>query len=547
MHYLENSYDTLNITELLALIKVITPYGKALKKDMSPYSPGQEAVLEASYSTLELFVDALAKDPKCFHLTREIMKGIKPLYDTLSRLKQKSVLSDIDFFELKQLGFSILELNQALAQTPIKLPDHLHLKRLIRLEELLDPERNALTSFYLYDAYSEPLKVYREAHRYAESELRAYRKRQREHLEASLQVRFRPNGELTVLKQDKVQMQRLENEPVLTYSAENYMSVTFRIKEDEQTDEALIQIEAIKKSIEEEEKCVREELTQALSIELEAIETSLTILAALDLWIAKALLAHGIQGVRPQIAQESNIYLEEGRHIKVEALLRKEGRRYTPISIELRPGVTLITGANMGGKTVSLKLVGLLVAMLHYGLYIPAKSFSGPLLDFLYLSVGDMQNMDQGLSTFGSEIFELARVLPNAEGKGLILIDELARGTNPEEGSALSTAILKHLNKQKAFTVVTTHFDGVKAQENIRHYQVKGLNHQVLSASLKHKTELSRIMDILNQQMDYQLIQVSPHVDIPRDALFIAQLMGIDPHIIEEAHDMIKDSKVLTH
>ncbi len=539
MQYLENSEEKMNVTELLSLIKVITPYGKVLKKQLKPYSPGQEAVLEASYSVLDLFVEALKKDSKCFHKSREIMKEVKPLYDTLDRLNHKNSLTDIDFFELKHLGFCILKLNQSLAQTPIILPDHLHLKRLKRVEEILDPEGTKLTSFYLYDSYSEALKAYRDAHRYAESELRAYRKRQREHLEASLQVRFRPNGELTVLKQDKAQMLLLENELALTYSAENYMSVTFKIKEDEQTDEALIQIEAMKKAIEEEEKHVREELTHALFREFGDIDKSLQIIGELDLWIAKALLATGIQGTRPELSQDFSIDIEEGRHIKVESLLRKEGRRYTPISIQLRPGVTLITGANMGGKTVSLKLVGLLMTLMHYGLYVPAVSMKAPLLDFMYLSVGDMQSLDQGLSTFGSEIFELSHILPRANGRGLILIDELARGTNPEEGNALSSAVLRYLNQQAAFTVVTTHFDGVKAEENIKHYQVKGLSHEALKLEQISQPKLETIMDILNQRMDYRLIEVTPGQEIPRDALFIARLMGINPDIIEDAHDKI--------
>jgi DNA mismatch repair protein MutS2 len=540
VQFIEKSQITLEVAELLALIQVQTPYGKALKKAMKPYHTGQEAVLEASYSLLTLFVDALKSEHKCFHNAREIMKEMKPLDDILSRLRQKAVLSDVDFFELKQLGSIVFRLNQALTQTPIKLPDHLHLKPLNQMERLLDPEGTHLTRFYLYDAYSEALKVYREAHRQAEADLRTYRKRQKDHLEASLQVRFRPNGELTVLKQEKEALRILEHSPHLVYSAENYMSVTFRIKDDTQIDEALIQIEAIKKSIEDEEKRVREELTLKLFSELKAIENSLSIIGELDLWIAKGLLALDFDGVRPEITTDMTVELIEGRHIRVEAMLRKEDRTFTPISITLKSGVTLITGANMGGKTVSLKLLGLVMTLFHYGLYVPATYLRAPLLDFIYLSVGDMQSIDQGLSTFGSEIFELSRVLPKANDRGMILIDELARGTNPEEGNVLTAAILKALNKQRAFTVVTTHFDGVKSQCAMRHYQVKGLKHDTLDQI--HETYgLEKIMAILNKQMDYRLVEVGVSNEVPKDALFIAELMGIDTAIIRDARQMIQE------
>lgn len=539
MQFLLNSDEKLNRAELMSLIKVITPYGKALKRRMTPFEVGQEAVLEASYSTLHIFVEALEKNTRCFHETRTIMKELKPLDDTLERLRQKQTLSDIDFFELKQLAHLCQKLAHALTQIPTKLPDHLHLKRLKQVETLLDPENTQLTSFYLYDAYSEPLAACREAHRTSEAELRTYRKRQKEQLEASLQVRFRPNGELTVLKQDKTLLSQLETEIALCYSAENYMSITFKIKDDDTVDRLLEAIEQHRQAIESEEKSVREQLTLLLFKELEAVVAELCKIAELDLWIAKGLLAIGISGTRPEVSTDPEIIIEDGRHIKVESVLRREGRRYTPVSLTLKPGVTLITGANMGGKTVSLKLIGLLSTFLHYGLYIPAKRYKAPLLTHIYISVGDMQSIDEGLSTFGSEIYELAQVLKQSQGRGLLLIDELARGTNPEEGNALTTAILKHLNHRAAFTVVTTHFDGVKAEEPIRHYQVVGLRHTGLHQKSHERMSLDRIMDVLNQEMDYRLEEITDTQEVPRDALLIASLMGLESDIIDEAHRAI--------
>ncbi len=125
------------------------------------------------------------------------------------------------------------------------------------------------------------------------------------------------------------------------------------------------------------------------------------------------------------------------------------GLEYTPISIELKEGVSCITGANMGGKTVSLKLVGLLTTMAQHGLLVPAKKMVLGLNNFIKASIGDIQSTEKGLSTFGGEIKLIQEAIELSDKKGLILIDELASGTNPEEGYALSKAIVEYLLRKK--------------------------------------------------------------------------------------------------
>ncbi len=150
--------------------------------------------------------------------------------------------------------------------------------------------------------------------------------------------------------------------------------------------------------------------------------------------------------MKPKITKEHSIKIVEGRHLKVEEFLKTKGLKFTPISIELREGVSCITGANMGGKTVSLKLVGLLTVMAQYGLMVPAKEMILGLNQFIKTSIGDPQSTDKGLSTFGGgEIRLIQQAIERSQEKGLILIDELARGTNPEEGYAISKAIVEYL------------------------------------------------------------------------------------------------------
>jgi len=237
----------------------------------------------------------------------------------------------------------------------------------------------------------------------------------------------------------------------------------------------------------------------------------------------------------PRLSPSGSIRITNGRHLLVEAGLRKKGKDYTSVSVSLNEGVALITGANMGGKTVSLKMIGLLQGMFQYGLLIPADDMETRLLRFIYVSAGDEQNIDQGLSTFGAEIKSINEALKKSVQGGLILVDELARGTNPHEGYAISAAIIEFLKKKPSFTVITTHFDGL-VTEGVKHLQVKGLR----NLDYTKLDNTSQISDF----MDYNLIEIQGEVGIPRDALNISKIMGMPDEIISHAEWILARGEV---
>lgn len=185
----------------------------------------------------------------------------------------------------------------------------------------------------------------------------------------------------------------------------------------------------------------------------------------------------------------------------------------------------------MGGKTVSLKMAGLLAAMAQYGFLVPADYMEMDMNGYIYISAGDEQSIDMGLSTFGAEIRSVKEALMRAEEKGLILIDELARGTNPHEGCALSKAIISYLKNKPCIAVITTHFDGL-AGEDIRHLQVKGLRDMDFK-SIKDP-------DAISEYMDYTLIEVEGESKVPKDAINISRLMGVPEEILRQAEEMME-------
>jgi len=148
----------------------------------------------------------------------------------------------------------------------------------------------------------------------------------------------------------------------------------------------------------------------------------------------------------------------------------------------------------------------------------------------IYISAGDEQSIDMGLSTFGAEIRSVKEALVKSEEEGLILIDELARGTNPHEGYAISKAIINYLSDKPGITVITTHFDGL-VREGIKHLQVKGLRN-IDFDNIKASDEIS-------EHMDYTLIEVEGESRVPQDAINISRLMGIPEDILHQAEEIM--------
>jgi len=268
---------------------------------------------------------------------------------------------------------------------------------------------------------------------------------------------------------------------------------------------------------------ILQELTTLVREHRFEIEETVIGLGELDFINGKTKLSEQWGCQPPKITDRRMLNLLQARHPLL--LLQHDQDRASVIPIDLRldeqTNTLLITGPNTGGKTVSLKTVGLLTLMVQAGLHIPAaKDSETCVFETIFADIGDQQSIEQSLSTFSSHIQHIVNVLGNVTERSLVLLDELGAGTDPAEGAALGIAILKHLDTVRAKCIATTHHDALK------------------SYAYTHPRTINACVefDVNTLSPTYRLLFGVPGKS---NAFIIAERLGVPEHIIQRARALM--------
>lgn len=457
-------------------LELHTPFGREKQRAIVTFTREQETLLLKKLHNVDTVVKKIKTNTDSFKEISNLMDKLKDIRNSLRRCSELNTLDDVELFHIKNFCINFMrlsdifnKLDMSLFEICFELPDN--------IIKLLDPEGNLSPSFHVYDAYSPELKAVRMQKRKVEDKI----------------CNCSDDFEIKKLKDERL----------------NYV-----IRE------------------ENEELKVRKKLTLEISKYVKTFNNDIDSLAELDFTIAKARLAIDYNGVMPYVTEDMNISFKGAFSPEAADILKENSRSFVPIDIELRSGTSIITGANMGGKSVALKTVVLNLLLGSMGFFVFAEKAAIPLCDFMFYLSDDFQSVEHGLSTFGAEIIKLNEILEYVKSEtGFVALDEFARGTNPKEGCYMVRALCQYLNEFKSISLISTHYDEV-ADDAMVHYQVRGLkdiNHNI------------KTMQALREIMDYRLERVPFNKEVPKDALNISILLGLDEELIKRIKGYYED------
>lgn len=523
--------EKLDIDFVVQRLVTHSPYGEELRRRLPVHSIAERTQIEQKLDLLGAGIAFLEKYSTRIGRLDMVMCEFNQLRGTAKRLEEGARLSMIELHELKTFAINAERLRVEMAELhwseeigAFEVPS------LAGIIAILDPNEEGTGTFHIYSAYSKLLGTIRSRidvlqRRFAGVAQPVLKALEEEGYTVS-------QGVVRIRKNDAKSVQRAESDARLVFRSESPTMRSYYVADAKEIED---EMEALKAQEAEEEQEIRGQLSARLAPYVPVLEQAFEAIGEIDLLIAKSRFSKAFGLVRPTIGEHTS--LKGAFHLKVRNNLEKRGGHFTPIDIELKSRISIITGANMGGKTVSIKLIGQVVLLAQMGFFVPCREAEVELFDKVFISVGDDQNIDLGLSTFGSEMIKLIHVLEAEYRSALVLLDELARGTNPSEGAALSIALVEHLQTLDVRAVITTHFDGLTLVPGVTHYQVIGLEHADLS-SIKGIDSPGALR--LHEFMDYRLRETHAHKEIPKEALRISEILGLDRGVVERAREILE-------
>lgn len=272
----------------------------------------------------------------------------------------------------------------------------------------------------------------------------------------------------------------------------------------------------------EEVELIVSDLSHKIGFISEKLKANVQSIVEIDFCLARAQYAYKTKSVKPILNEKGYVNIVNGRHPLIDA------EKVVPVSLNFGRNYNylLVTGPNTGGKTVTLKLVGLFVVMVMSGLYLPASDGTEvSLFDGIFCDVGDEQSIEQSLSTFSSHIKNIVEITENVNENSLVLIDEIGAGTDPDEGSALAQAVINYLLDKGSYGIITTHYSELK--------EFAYVDKRITNASMEFDGQTFEPL--------YKLNIGAPGTS---NAIEIAKRLGLGENITSSATELLSDNKI---
>ena len=433
-------------------------------------------LLAAEYDRVERVAECLRRDDcnRSVAVVRHQLMQMHDLQGSLQNLRQRMVMEEIELFEIK--NFAFLCTKTIKASETLGIGDILAIPDTSAVFALLDPDNTHIPNFYIYDSYHPDLPELRRQLKAAQTLLDGCK-----------------GGD-----EERASLQRQVND------------------------------------LFERQDAIQRDVVASLSEKLHdysgPLQDAFNRMAYTDLLFAKAALACKWNLCRPTFDAKCShfkaLWNPRLRHRNEELKLR-----YQPVDIDLQNGVCLVTGANMAGKTVLLKTIGIAQMLAQFGFFVPAAEAQVMLYDDIVFCIGDEQNEMNGLSSFASEIIKISDTVTRAATERLlILIDEPARTTNPVEGKAIVQAVASLLDGYPSATLITTHYSQLGL--SCRRLRVRGFVEEMADVPLSPEN--------INRFMDYSLLPDDSD-EVPQEALRIAAILKCNQKLLGAAQTFLQN------
>lgn len=508
----------IGIDDLMKSFQPASPYGLSHLSNRTPFKSGQEAEASEEYDRLQTIEKELGDGLlSVLHL----IKPLPQIRHSISLLQSNRILGVVDLFEIKKFLYHYRILYGHL----LSYPHTMAISNLTTLEEpwkILDPHQHGSYYFRIDSDYAAEIlqKIDRIQKKIG------HRMRQRA---AEVKKQFDLDMTQTrecVLQRNDSRKDALLKSGLIALKKESSFAIVIQLLGDEETRLLTQKLEEWESALAQEEKRYIGEVSSALAVHANEILAQLAQIGILDFRLTSLMWKDRWDCCYPTIHTRSPMKVTQGRSILMEDICAKEYRDYDTLNITIAQGVTLITGANMGGKTETLKAIGQWAYLCSMGIPVPASAFSAGL--FQCIRTIDRAKEEDGLSGFGTEISKVVDALTHIDGM-LLLIDEFGSTTQPSEGEVLALSLGRYLQKaQKVSVVFVTHFSKLIPYFDTVYY----------TGVLKGRLPDNIRPNELSRQIDHRLRPLESQ-QLPQVAFAIAKALGLPAEIIEDAYQQI--------